>query len=474
VIGLAHRQPVSHPFEIRYSKSDIERISHPSKIEGTITTPWRVVLVGDLDAMVNNDVIMDLCPPPDKKIFPQGVPTPWVKPGRAVWRYLDTDPAAEEKISQTAGDVIPRGAEATRGTSAPADMRGPSGRYRSLRDDIAPRTDRQPATSRRSRNPVTPQIAEWYSHAAGKLGFEFNVLEGYWRRWSDEQLREVVDDAQKQQVKLFVWLNSKDLHEADARHKLFDHLRDLGVAGLKIDFFDHEHKEMIDLYEAIRRETAQRHLLVNFHGANKLTGEERTWPNEINREAIHGMESRSIKDRATHDTTLPFTRFLAGPADYTPVLFTDRRANTTIAHQVATACVFTETLLTYASNPQKLLDSPAVEMIKSIPATWDQTIVLPGSEIGQCAAFARRSGKTWFVAVLNGTQARTLDLPLDFLGTDRDAGEALIVSDDPGNPSGIKVQTIPMKQFPKKIALAPGGGWIARFNIETQRHGEKE
>ena len=85
------------------------------------------------------------------------------------------------------------------------------------------------------------------------------------------------------------------------------------------------------------------------------------------------MESSRLQDRARHDATLPFTRFLAGHADYTPVHFGARRADTTGAHQVATAAVFAGPLLTYGAHPKTLLENPAVEMIKSIPAVWDET-----------------------------------------------------------------------------------------------------
>lgn len=104
----------------------------------------------------------------------------------------------------------------------------------------------------------------------------------------------------------------------------------------------------------------------------------------------------SAVNRARHDATLPFTRFLAGHADYTPVHFGKRRADTTWAHQTATAAVFTAPLLTFAAHPRNILDNPCLPMIKSVPATWDETIVLPVSEIGEVAAFARRNGNTWF------------------------------------------------------------------------------
>src|SRR6185295_6364723 len=154
--------------------------------------------------------------------------------------------------------------------------------------------------------------------------------------------------------------------------------------------------------------------MLNFHGANKPTGEPRTWPNEMLREAVRGMESSRLQERARHDVTLPFTRFLAGHADYTPVHFGTRRADTTWAHQIASAAIFTAPLLTYGAHPTNLLKNPAIEMIKSIPSIWDETVVLPPSEIGEVAVFARRRGDAWFLAVLNGPTARNIEVPLSF------------------------------------------------------------
>src|SRR5204862_7780123 len=96
------------------------------------------------------------------------------------------------------------------------------------------------------------------------------------------------------------------------------------MAGIKIDFFDQEAKEVIDLYQAILRETAEFHLLVDFHGANKPAGESRTWPNEMTREGVYGLEHRA-QTWARHDTTIPFTRYLAGPGAFTHAVVAVRR-----------------------------------------------------------------------------------------------------------------------------------------------------
>ena len=398
---LGHKHPISYPYRLRYS-NDIDRVSQPAKITGSIVTPWRVIIIGkDLNALVNSDIVHNLNPPPDPKLFPKGIATDWIKPGRAVWKYLD----------------------------------GGANTFDEMKN-----------------------FTRW----AGELGFEHHVIEGFWRRWTDDQLKELVAFGKERGVGIWLWRHSRELRESESRRAFFAQCRDAGVAGVKLDFFDHEAKEIIDFYHTLLRETAEHKLMVNFHGANKPTGESRTWPNELIREGVRGMESSRLKERARHNANLPFTRYLAGHADYTPVHFGARRGDTTWAHQIATAVVFTEPLLTYGAHPTNLLSNPALEMIKSIPAVWDETIVLPGSAIGECAAFARRNGKTWFVAILNGPQPRTFKAPLTFLGNG--TYSAYIVHDDPTDAAAVKTDRA---QFSAKdtlnLQLLSGGGYIASF-----------
>ena len=399
---LGHKHHVSYPYRLRY-KEDIERVSKPAAISGTITSPWRVVMVGaDLNALVNCDIVHNLCPPPDTKLFPEGINTEWVKPGRAVWRYLDGGGSSLEDLKE-------------------------------------------------------------FSRLAGQLGFEYHVIEGFWSRWSDEQIKELVDYSRQQGVGLWFWRHSRELRTPEACEAFFKRLHALGVVGAKIDFFDHEHKEVVDLYTALLKEAAKYHVLVNFHGANKPTGESRTWPNELVREAVRGMEASKLQARAQHDATLPFTRFLAGHADYTPVHFGARRGDTTWAHQIATAAVFTAPLLTYGAQPANILKNPGVEMMKSIPAVWDETIVLPVSEIGEIAAFARRNGDTWFLAIVNGPTARAVKILLSFLGE----GEyrVMLIRDSNDDAAAVKIENTTLKCSDLLASeLREGGGFIARFS----------
>ena len=164
-----------------------------------------------------------------------------------------------------------------------------------------------------------------------------------------------------------------------------------------------------------------------------------------------------------HNTTIPFTRMLAGHLDFTPMVFGERRRETSWAHQIATAAIFTSPVLVYGGHPQSMLDNPAVEMIKSIPSVWDETRVLPFSEIGEAAGFVRRRRRQWFVAILNGPTARSVDVPLSFLG--RGARQALLVRDEMENPAAVRVETATLgRSDTLKVELRAGGGFIARLS----------
>jgi alpha-glucosidase len=306
-----------------------------------------------------------------------------------------------------------------------------------------------------------------FSRLAGELGFEYQVVEGFWSKWTDEQIRDAVAYSRERGVGLWFWRHSKELRTPEAREAFFRRLHDLGVVGAKIDFFDHEHKAVVDLYQALLHDAARHHILVNFHGANKPTGESRTWPNELTREAVRGMESGRLTTRARHDATLPFTRFLAGPADYTPVHFGARRADTTAAHQVATAVVFSGPLLTYGAHPKALLASPAVELIRGIPSVWDETVVLPPSEVGEVAVYARRRGTTWFLAAVNGPTARSVTVPLTFLGDGRYT--VLEARDDAADPAAIRMAKATVERSGSvTVELPAGGGYVGRFTRGVQ------
>ena len=163
-----------------------------------------------------------------------------------------------------------------------------------------------------------------------------------------------------------------------------------------------------------------------------------------------------------HDTTIPFTRMLAGHLDFTPMLFGERRRETSWAHQIATAAMFTAPLLVYGAHPKAILEHPAADLIRSIPSVWDETRVLAFSEIGEVAGFARRHRKHWFLVIANGPAGRSVEVPLSFLGGG--AREALLVADQLDDPAAVRVDHSTVRRDDSlKVDLRAGGGFVARF-----------
>ena len=201
--------------------------------------------------------------------------------------------------------------------------------------------------------------------------------------------------------------------------------------------------------------------MLDFHGADKPTGQSRTWPNEMSREGIRGLEN--VTSWPQHDATVPFTRYLAGHADFTPLSFRqDLIKGTTLTHQVATVVAFTSPFMCLAANPEVLLASNIKSIVTAIPETWDETIVLPQSSIGELAVFARRKGTTWYLSVLNGEKAQDLKLHLSFLKTG--SYQTALLKDVAQSPEKAAIST---KTYDKNsiinINLQSGGGFVAKF-----------
>ena len=388
------------------------------KIEGEIVTPWRVVIIApDLNGLVNTDLIASLCPAPDEGLFPN---QSWIKPGRCAWRWWSL------------------------GTGNPAQERA-------------------------------------VVDAAARLGFEYSLVDEGWETWNDpfERVRELCAHGRDKGVGVFVWKNYRDLCDPAedwvVMRRFVARVKASGAAGVKVDFLNAESLDRIRFEEAALRIAATNRMLVNFHGCQKPGGESRTFPNKITCEAVRGLELNKMKEgpiMARHNAALPFTRFVAGPADYTPVGFSNP-GPTTFAHQLATLVLFTSPMQVIAENPDLLLNDtkllPALDVLKAVPAVWDETRVLEPSKIGRLAIMARRSGATWFLAALNGgKQTVTLDkLDLSFLGNDSyDA--VCLSSDGPSKfarrePQGVNAST------PLSISLDSGDGFVARFERATKK-----
>ena len=352
---------------------------------GDITTGWRLVNdAEDLNALVNNYNIYKVNPNADAELYAD---TSYVQPGRATWTWL-------------------------------TDYGNPSC------------TD--------------PKYSEQFMEAASKLGFEYSVIdEGWYTKqnpaWHDSSLEtetyvpaltKLGDAGKALNVKPILWtgvtsdpsrcLQVNDLASAQA---FVDLMKKTGMAGAKIDFWAGEDQPNLpnrglELQEAFIKMCAEEKLLVNFHGINEPTGMSVTYPNEITREAIRGLENigsaanTNYATQARFLTRQLFTRYLAGHADWTPAVNT--------AMQIATLICIDSPMNVIATHPNDILANPALEMIKSIPTVWDQTKVLPVSEIDKLAVYAKESGGAWFLGGIHhneeNTDALQVRFPYDFLG----------------------------------------------------------
>jgi len=274
-------------------------------------------------------------------------------------------------------------------------------------------------------------------------------------------------------VGLLLWLNWEAVRDQmDVAFPLYEHW---GVKGVKVDYMDRKDQEIVAFYHRTLRTAAKYHLAVDFHGAYAGSGEERTFPNGLTREGIMGLEYDKWSDRVTprHDVTIPFTRMLAGPMDYTPGGFRNVTAAefaprnelplvmSTRAHQLAMYVVYDSPLQMLSDSPSAYRGEPGAEFLKVVPATWDETKVLDG-RIGEYVVIARRHGSDWFVGAMTDA-ARKLTLPLGFLGDG--AFEATVFSDSPESAvTPTKLAITPVRLVPKKggaklaVDLAPGGG----------------
>lgn len=379
-----------------------------------LLTPWRVLLVAEnLNRLVNNTMIRDLNPSPETKLFAD---ISYIKPGRSVWSWI------------TKGD-----------------------KYLDLKEEMR------------------------FIDAASVLKFEYTLIdEGWETKWTDkwEQLKELCDFATRKNVGVWVWKHSKGLKDAHVRDRFLDSIKNIGVVGIKTDFMDSEAKELIDFEVGLLKAAAKRKLMVNFHGCQAPTGESKTFPNEMTREGVRGIELNIMGEPipAQHNASLPFTRFVLGYGDYTPGLFYNK-ANTTYTHQLALLYLFNSSLQCLAENPVRLLADrrfkPVIPLLQDLPVMWDETIVLEGSAIGELAVFARRKDDQWYVVAINGTESdKKVSLQPSFL-TNTGNYEATLITDKEDLDGFGKEEFIIRRNGQKDIMLKPNGGMV--INLK-QKH----
>ncbi|HEX7494202.1 MAG TPA: glycoside hydrolase family 97 protein [Bacteroidales bacterium] len=398
-----------------------------AKTKGTRTFPWRAFVIAQNDVkLIESDLVFKLAPP--NKIED----TKWIKPGKVAWDWWN------------ANNIF--------GVDFRAGINNDTYKY--------------------------------YIDFASKNRIEYVILDEGWYKSGtvlesvpDIDIPELCKYADGKHVGIILWVVWKTFWDKiDEAVSLYEKW---GAKGVKVDFMQRDDQKVVNFYLEAAKKTAAHHLLIDFHGAYKPDGLGRTWPNALTREGVKGMENDKWSKEITpaHDVTLPFTRMIAGPMDYTPGAlvnmdkanfspnFTRPESQGTRAHQVALYVIYESPLQMLSDSPSNYMkEQETTDFIVKIPVVWDDIIGIDG-KTGEYVLLARRSGKEWFVGALTNWNSRDLDLDLSFLPSGKysmDIFQDGINADRyAGDYKHLKTNIMSGDKI--KIHLAPGGGWAARI-----------
>ena len=412
------------------------RLDDPAKAVttriGTDTvSSWRVVMLGDTPGdLVSSNLMTSLNPPTAL------TDTSWIKPGKAAWDWWNGSKVEGHEGMNT------------------ATMKGFI--------DFA------------AANKLEYMLIDdgWYAGS----GQAPKILPGtdVTRAIPEINIQDLVAYGRERGVGIMLWVQWKALddqmNEALAAYEAW------GVKGIKVDFMDRDDQQIVDYYHRLLEKAGQHKLMVDLHGAYRPTGLIRTYPHYVTQEGVLGAEYNKWSSRvtATHNVTLPFTRMLLGPMDYTPGGFRNVRpadfkdqfllptVQTTRGQALAMYVVFDSPLTMVSDSPITYAASPAgLDFISAVPTSWDETRVLSG-EIGQSIVIARRKGADWWVGAMTNEAGRTVKVPLGFLGTGAFKAE---IREDGAEPTALKTrsQAVSAKQT-LSLTLAPSGGGVVRIS----------
>ena len=380
------------------------------RVSGIWRSPWRVAIIGSLGDVVESTLITDVSSP--NKLLD----TSWIHPGVVSWIYWAYNHGSNDY-----------------------------------------------------------QIIKKYVDMAVTLKLPYVLIDAEWDEMKDgKTIEEAVAYAITQGVKPLIWYNSSvgwvdgapgpkfRLNKPEDREREFAWCEKIGVAGVKIDFFSGDNQMNMDYCIDLLECAARHHLLVNFHGATIPRGWQRTYPNLLSTEGVYGAEWYNnvptfTAQAARHNATLPFTRNVIGPMDYTPCAFSDSQHPhiTSKAHELALTVLFESGLQHLADKPESYLAQPQAvqDFFTELPTVWDETRFVSGCP-GKSAVLARRFGHSWYVAGINGLdEAQTFSLDLSFI---KPADKIQYFADA---PDGSWVITN-IDSFPTQLTCQPRGGFV--------------
>jgi alpha-glucosidase len=421
-----------------FERLPYERATYIAETEGTRSFPWRVMIVAKEDKdLLYNDLVYLLASP--SKI----ADVSWVKPGKVAWDWWSAN--------NLTGVPFQTG--------------------------------------------FNTETYKYFIDFAAANGIEYiNMDEG----WSDQfdllklnngnikigtnaggglDMPFLFDYAKKKKVGIILWCV---WHTLDRQmEQALDQFEKWGVRGLKVDFMDRDDQGVVNFYERLGKEAAKRKMIVNFHGAFKPTGLERTYPNIINREAVQGLEYNkfSIKCTPEHAAHIPFIRMLAGPMDYTPgglfnsnendfrIIMERPMTQGTRCQQLAMFILFYAPLEMLSDAPTAYEKDPNIlHYLARMPTVWDATVPLDG-KVGDFAIIARKKDKDWFVAGISDWTGRKVTVNFNFL--DGNEYEAEMFTDGPNANRNGNDYSRTTKRISKgdtlDIVIGKGGGFALRL-----------
>lgn len=379
-------------------------------------SPWRVITVGSLATIVESTLGTDLASPALK------IDSSFMKPGKAAWSWINS------------------------------------------KDDF-----------------ITYDEQKKYIDFAADMHWQYCLIDVNWdTKIGYEKMAELAKYARQKGVGLILWYNSaghwntvkytpkdKLLTRAD-RQKEFARISEMGIKGIKVDFFGGDGRSVIKYYQDILDDAASAKLLVNFHGATLPRGWARTYPHLMTAEAVRGFEmvtfGQEDADReATHAAMLPFTRNAFDPMDFTPMnlyrLQTHVQRKTTSAFELATSVLFLSGIQHYAESPEGMShqSDEVKNFLRFLPNSWDDVKFIDGYP-GRYVIIARKAGDHWYVAAINGEdKARALQIDLSFIGNK----EGALFVDGEGESLISRENILPKRDTP--VSMPGNGGFVMKF-----------
>ena len=331
---------------------------------------------------------------------------------------------------------------------------------------------------------VNTATYKYYIDFAKTFGFERIMMDAGWSDYKDLfkinpalNMDEIAAYAREKGVRLSMWTLAMTLEKQ--LEPALEQFNKWGVDFIMTDFMDRDDQPMMNFYHRVAAACARHNIMVMYHGAFKPAGFNRTWPNAVTREGVLGSEYNIWSAKATpeHDLLLPFIRMTSGPMDYEPGILDNATAKTfrpigdkvmsmgTRCHQAAMFIVYESPIQVFSGNPsQGLLEPDFMELVGSIPTTWDTTIVIDG-KVSDYIITARKKGSDWFIGAMTDWSARELSFDLSFL--DDGNYEATICKDGLNADRYPSDYVLEKREFSKSSPVAfkmeTGGGYLMRI-----------